>query len=153
MLNDPTLLRAIEDLRVRTLNHIPSDFARLVYLSSTRDYNTGLYSHDGLAYKFTRPMAEMALETCHEEIFERISRSCLEELVQELSGYLTATKENPRTVIESWKAFAPYQMLTPRGCTGSAKELFIANVRISLEVLQADPALNAHSDKAASPQQ
>jgi hypothetical protein len=144
MLKDTTLLRAIEDLQLLTLKHIPSEFARLVYLASTRDYNTGLYAHDGLAYKFTKPVAEMALETCHEDVFEKISQTCLEDMVKELSGYLKTTKEDPPTVIRSWKTFAPYQLLTPRGCKGSAKEFFISNIRISLEVLEADPNLYAH---------
>lgn len=151
MLNDATLLRAIEDLQARTLQHIPSDFARLVYLASTRDYNTGLYSHDGLAYKFSKEMAEMALETCHEEVFEKLAGVQLEQFVGELAGYLRNTQENPRTVIDSWKTFAPYQLLAPRACRGTAKEFFISNVRISLAVLEADPGLYDRSDTTALP--
>ena len=151
MLNEATLLRAIEDLSTRTLQHIPSDFAKLVYLASTRDYNTGLYSHDGLAYKFSKELAEMALETCHEEVFDKIAGVPLEQFVNELAGYLRNTKEDPRTVIDSWKTFAPYQLLTPRACRGSAKEFFVSNVRVSLAVLEADPGLYDHSDTNASP--
>ena len=152
MLNDATLLRAIEDLQMRTLSHIPSDFAKLVYLASTRDYNTGMYSHEGLAFKFSAPLAEMALETCHEEVFEKIAEVDLENFVNELAGYLRSTREDPRTVIESWKAFAPYQLLAPRACKGSAKEFFVSNVRISLAVLEADLGLYDRSGTAASPQ-
>lgn len=152
MLNDPTLLRAIEDLRLRTLRHIPSAFARLVYLASTRDYNTGQYSHDGLAYKFTRPLAEMALETCHEEVYNQLVSANLEQFVGELAGYLRNTREDPRMVIDSWKAFAPYQLLAPRASAASAKEFFISNVRISLAVLEADPGLYDRSGTGALPQ-
>ena len=152
MLHDATLLHAIEDLQTRTLSHIPSDFAKLVYLASTRDYNTGTYSHDGLAYKFTPAISEMALETCHEQVFEKIAEADLERFVAELADYLRSTREAPKTVIESWKAFAPYQLLAPRTCRGAAKDFFISNVRISLAVLEADPSLYDRSGTAASPQ-
>jgi len=33
---------AYDDLQRRTLSGIPCDFARLIYLASTRDYNSGL---------------------------------------------------------------------------------------------------------------
>ena len=40
---------AYEDLLQRSLSRIPCDLGRLLYLASTRDYNTGNYHHDGLA--------------------------------------------------------------------------------------------------------
>src|SRR6266404_4882280 len=39
---------AREDLNNRTLARIGLEFGRLIYLASTRDYNTGRYYHDGL---------------------------------------------------------------------------------------------------------
>ena len=43
---------AYEDLLQRSLSRIPCDLGRLLYLASTRDYNTGNYHHDGLADRF-----------------------------------------------------------------------------------------------------
>jgi hypothetical protein len=40
---------AKKDLEVRTLASMGYDFARIVYLSSLRDFSTGDYHHDGLA--------------------------------------------------------------------------------------------------------
>jgi len=34
---------AVTDLRNRTLSRLQGDFSRLVYLASSRDYNTGQY--------------------------------------------------------------------------------------------------------------
>ena len=34
---------AADDLRRRTLSHMPAPLERMIYLGSTRDYNTGLY--------------------------------------------------------------------------------------------------------------
>ena len=39
---------AYDDLLNRSLSKISCDLARLIYLASTRDYNTGTYHHDGL---------------------------------------------------------------------------------------------------------
>ena len=36
---------AADDLRRRTLSHMPVPLERMIYLGSTRDYNTGLYYH------------------------------------------------------------------------------------------------------------
>jgi len=38
-----------DDLLHRTLSRISCDLGRLIYLASTRDYNTGNYYHEGLA--------------------------------------------------------------------------------------------------------
>ncbi len=63
---------AADDVRNRTLSRLPVDFARLVYLASTRDYNSGRYFHDGLSFHFNEPVAAMALEVCHREVFDRL---------------------------------------------------------------------------------
>jgi len=136
-----SLTKAIENIHNHTLRFIHSDFARLVYLASIRDYNTGAYSHFGLESRFSKPVVEMALETCHEEIFEKISTFRLERLVQDIVIYLKDSNEEPAAVIESWKTFAPYQLLPPRGCKGVAKEYFISNVKIALAILEAVPGL------------
>ena len=53
---------AIEDLQNHTLEGISGSIARLVYLASTRDYNSGRYYHDGLAFRFTEEVAQTALK-------------------------------------------------------------------------------------------
>jgi len=41
-----------DDLVNRTLSRISCDLGRLIYLASTREYNTGNYHHEGLASRF-----------------------------------------------------------------------------------------------------
>lgn len=48
---------AAADLRTRTLGKLSGDMARLLYLASMRDYNSGEYFHDGLAIQFGQEVA------------------------------------------------------------------------------------------------
>src|SRR5579864_6888246 len=82
---------AVQDLQERTLAGLPGKLTRLVYLSSTRDYNTGEYQHAGLADRFGAATAQKALEHCHESVFEEIVAMDLADLVQELTRYIDTT--------------------------------------------------------------
>ncbi len=44
---------AYDDLLNRSLSRISCELGRLIYLASTRDYNTGNYYHEGLASRFS----------------------------------------------------------------------------------------------------
>jgi hypothetical protein len=77
---------AREDLNKRTLAKIRLDFARLIYLASTRDYNTGRYYHDGLAFQFSEAVAAQALSDAHEEVFTDLALSPLKDLVDQLQA-------------------------------------------------------------------
>ena len=127
---------AVEDLKHRTLPAIPGEVARLVYLASTRDYNTGHYYHDGLAFSFTEEVAGMALAACHQEVFERLAFTSLEELVQHLDHYVTSTGP-PREVLETWTKLEPYRVALPLDCDPLSAKLFLSNLRTALAILAA----------------
>ena len=82
----------IKDLRSHTLGGIPGECAWLVYLASTRDYNTGQYYHDGLAFHFSEAIARAALETEHREVFRKLVFSSMEDLVQQLDTYMSSAR-------------------------------------------------------------
>src|SRR5437763_9272207 len=63
---------ARRDLAERTLSRIRGDFARLIYLASMRNYNTGEYHHEGLACMFTESIAGRAIASCHRDVFRRL---------------------------------------------------------------------------------
>src|SRR6266404_6753067 len=86
---------AVIDLRNRTLSRLPGDFSRLVYLASSRDLNTGHYSHDGLAFHFGQNAASKAMALCHREVFDRLVYACLEGLIEELRSYISSTGDRP----------------------------------------------------------
>ncbi len=70
---------AAEDVRHRTLSGLPQVLDRLIYLASMRDYNTGLYYHDGLAARFSQEVACEALADCHREVFRQLVACSLRE--------------------------------------------------------------------------
>ena len=142
-----SLVQAVEDLKNRTLASFSSEMARLVYLSSTRDYLTGRYYHDGLAFRFQEQLAETALGFCHHELFERIINSPLSELVRELDVFFRSQQAKPREVLETWKKLQPYRMLVPQDSDSISKEFFFSNIRIGLEVLE------SRLEKALPPEQ
>src|SRR5437899_11130169 len=127
---------AVRDLRNRTLSRLPGDFSRLVYLASSRDLNTGHYSHDGLAFHFSENVASKAMAACHTEIFDRLVFCSLEELIEELRNYISSTAERPRDVLQSWKHLGSYRVTIPSECNELAAEIFLSNVKIALAILQ-----------------
>jgi hypothetical protein len=128
---------AIEDVKSRTLAGLPGDLARLIYIASTRDYNTGHYYHEGLAMHFTEEVARRALAACHQEIFDRLAPSLVEDLVKQLETYVSSTHARPVEVLEAWKKLEPYRVTIPLECAPLAAEFFFSNVRIGLAILQA----------------
>ena len=124
-----------QDFRDRSLRYVEGGLAKLVFLSSCRDYNSGLYCHDGLASEYSETVAHEVLALLHREIFEELSAVPLAQWVKETSQYLENADANSLRV---WKELRPYHLLVPIGASNIAVELVISNLRISLETLQAE---------------
>ena len=146
-MNSNELNKAIDDLRKRSLVSIPTQFAKLVSLSSTRDYNTGRYCHDGLAFRFSAGVAEEALRTVHQEIFQELAFSPLGALVQDLERFIRTAHMGSDNVLHVWMELQPYRMLVPRNCNLILRDLFFSNVRMALAVLE------HRQSKASAPSQ
>lgn len=125
---------AYDDLLKRSLSKLPGDLARLVYLASTRDYNTGTYHHDGLAARFRPDAASKALEIAHRQIFYRLSAYSLEELVKELELYLNSSHESPAEILRTWQKLEPYRVAIPVEVNPAVARLFLSNVKLALAV-------------------
>ena|ERR1700731_918120 len=140
---------AITDLRIRTLSRLAGDFSRLVYLASSRDLNTGRYSHDGLAFHFSENVASKAMAACHAEIFDRLVFCSLEELIEELRNYISSISERPGDVLRSWEGLGSYRVTIPSECDETAAEIFLSNVKIALVILQTRQE-SAHQDERSA---
>src|ERR1700720_2261272 len=91
---------AYDDLLRRTLSKIDGDLAKLIYLASTRDYNTGKYHHDGQAARLQEENAGQALERAHREIFYRIAASSLQELADQVEIYVSSSRQGREEVLQ-----------------------------------------------------
>ncbi len=125
---------AYDDLLQRSLSKLSCDLARLVYLASTRDYNTGTYHHDGLAARYRADAACQALELAHRHIFYRLSAYPLEDLVGELQLYLNSSRERPADVLRIWQQLEPYRVAIPVEVNPAVARLFLSNVRLALAI-------------------
>ena len=127
---------AIRDLEARTLAGLHGDVSRVVYLSGTRDYNTGQYQHDGLALRFGESAAQTALAKCHEAVFQDLLNCGLERLVAQLAAYIESTGADRERVLDSWRRLEAYRVLIPGNCNPLSADCFITNIKIALEVLR-----------------
>jgi hypothetical protein len=131
-----TINTAYEDLVRRTLGVIPCDLARLIYLASTRDYNSGVYHHEGLAARYGTESARVALRAAHKDIFYRLVCLSLEGLVTDLETYVRVSREAPAGIIHAWQELEPYRVAIPMEVDSAVVQLFLSNIKLALEVLQ-----------------
>ena len=129
-------LKAYDDLWQRTLGKIPGELNRMIYLASTRDYNSGRYHHAGLEASFGYDAVRQALETAHQEIFWKLTRSSLEQLVAELEVYIRSSAESPEELLRTWRTLQPYRVAIPLEVDAMAAQLLLSNLKLGLEVLQ-----------------
>ncbi|MGA2429247.1 MAG: hypothetical protein ABSH13_12180 [Candidatus Acidiferrum sp.] len=125
---------AYDDLLQRSLSKISCDLARLIYLASTRDYNSGNYHHDGLAVRFRPDVAGKALEIAHRQVFYQLSAYSLEELVEQLRIYLDNSHESAADVLRIWQKLEPYRVAIPVEVNPAVARLFLSNVRLALAI-------------------
>ena len=135
---------ARDDLVGRTLAALPGELAKLIYLASTRDYSTGRYYHDGLAFRFTGEVAEAALSVSHREVFERLVFLPLGSLIVELKSFLRSTGADSDEVLKVWKKIQPYRVVIPQDCDPLWSEFFFSNVRMALAILEHHQTLIPH---------
>jgi hypothetical protein len=126
---------AIDDLNDRSLECIETRFAKLVYLASTRDYNTGHYHHEGLARRFGEDISEKALAETHRSIFDALALLPIETLVEELERYVHSTRVPYEEVLDAWYNLEPYRVIVPAGYEQLLIETFVSDVRVALAIL------------------
>ena len=143
--------KAAEDVRLRTLARIPRALDRLIYLASMRDYNTGLYHHDGLAARFSAEVACEALADCHREVYRQLLSCSLEELVGQMEAYMEASHTPAREFISLWRGIEPYRVAVPVETGSFSAQFLFSNFRIALAVVEQRQATARRSARASSP--
>lgn len=129
--------RIIRDFTATTLASIPSEFARLVYVSSLRDLSSGRYDHAGLAAVYPPAAVQQAMEICHAELFLRILESPLEEQERDLRFCLSQMQSHSlQETVARWAEAEVYRVLVPERAPEYLRDLFLSNLRLLLEVLR-----------------
>lgn len=144
---------ARKDLRNRTLARMSGDLARLIYLASMRDYNTGEYYHEGLALQFGEEASRKALASCHRDLFERMVGCSIRELVEHLEVYVRNTRLPCSDFIRTWDRLQPYRVTIPLDCSSLAAQLFTSNIRTALAILEFGQSHRLQDPQSASPRQ
>ena len=129
--------QAAEDLRRHTLAGISRPIDRLIYLASMRDYNTGLYYHDGLASRFTQEVACEALADCHNEAYRQLIRCSLKDLVGRMEAYMSSTHTGLAEFLAAWIKLEPYRVAVPVETDPLSAEFLFSNFKIALAILEA----------------
>lgn len=127
---------AAEDVRHRTLSELPQALDRLIYLASMRDYNTGLYYHDGLAARFSQEVACEALADCHREVFRQLVACSLENLVCQMEAYMKSTHTSPGQFLAAWRKLEPYRVAVPVEADPLSAQLLFSTFKIALAILE-----------------
>jgi hypothetical protein len=141
---------ARNDFRIRTLASLDGNFARLIYLASLRNLNTGEFCHQGLANTFSPSVAASALNACHREVFESLAVCPLKSLVEELERYLQGPSGNAETTLVAWETHEPYRVIVPSPCDETKVSLFLANVKTALAMLKSRHSPALEKPEAAS---
>jgi hypothetical protein len=148
---DITLEQVYADLLQRSLSRLPGDLARLIYLASTRDYNTGNYRHDGLALRFRNDLASAALELAHRQIFMQLAALSLKDLVNQLELYLQNAERNRQELLQVWQRLEPYRVALPLNVNGVLGHLLVSNVRLALAIAQHRSRIKPAAQAASLP--
>lgn len=133
--------RLIEDFTTRTLSAIPSEYARLVYVSTLRDLPTGRYLHAGLSSRYPEGAVNEVLTASHGELFARILEMPLEEQFADLQTCLQGLGGELGKQAGRWRELEFYRALIPVGVTTQLRELFCANLDALLSVVEAESAI------------
>src|SRR5260221_10466041 len=127
---------AKQDLKNRTLAQFGYDFARLIYLSSLRDFSTGEYHHDGLAHSFSESAASAALTTSHQQVFYDLTSAPLESFVAQIDRFIRSSSKDCDQILSAWERLEAYRLTVPSDCDELTRPLFKSNVKISIGPLQ-----------------
>jgi hypothetical protein len=126
------------DLWRNTLSQIPSVFGRLVYLSSLRSVDSGVYEHHGLSLVFGPRAANEALRSSHEETFREWLTFDLRRQKGDLELYLSGLISERAAVVETWLRLNPYRNVVPLAVGKAEQDLFLIDFKAVLELLRLD---------------
>ena len=125
----------LADVWRHTLSQIPTNFGRLIYLASLRDFDTGRYEHHGLALIFGAAEGDLALRQAHLKIFRDWIDQSSSAQKSDLEAYLSALSRSKTEVISAWSQVKPYRNLVPALASDVERRLFCLDFETLLQLL------------------
>ncbi|MEP7353516.1 MAG: hypothetical protein ABI824_09830 [Acidobacteriota bacterium] len=126
---------ATADLFRNTLSRIPSLYGRLVYLSSLRDPNSGVYRHYGMTSTFGRENGTLAIETNHNRAFREWLKLALREKRDDIATYVDGLDDPKHLVVKYWLESQGYLGCIPDGASRAERLLFSKDVEVLLRTV------------------
>ena len=130
--------QVIRDFTATTLAAIPNLFGRLIYVATLRDLSSGKYEHAGLAAVYPQGAVQEALKFCHQEIFLKVLETPLAIQEQDLRDCFDGMSETLPATVSHWRQMEAYRILPPENAADYLRELFFSNLRVLLELLEAE---------------
>lgn len=120
----------------KILAELPNDLARVIYLASIRDYNTGVYLQAELSRRYGAVPVDQILKLHHERAFQNLLESPVCAYVEQLGLYISFAGAPRAELIKTWKDLKAYNSAIPLQCDTLAAELFRLNVVSALCILE-----------------
>lgn len=130
------LEQVLEQLNRHTLAVFPNRLAQLLYLSSTRNLNTGRFQHEGLEVEFGGDAVHEALTLCRDRVYRELALLSIRSLSEEIRGYCACSGQPLPSVLAAWSDIPVYWMLAPENLDPLVAELFSVNLRAALTHLR-----------------
>jgi len=130
--------QVVRDFTATTLAAIPNAFGRLTYVATLRDLSTGRYEHAGLTVVYPPEAVQEALKFCHQEIFQKVLETPLSIQEHDLRECFEAMSGTMPQTVSNWRQMEAYRILPPGNAPDYLRELFFSNLRVLLELLEAE---------------
>lgn len=123
-----------------SLDKLPNDLTRMLYLASLRDCNSGKYLHPQLSQSIGITKTNEVLSAYHKEIFGRLLTATLSSFVLQMEEYVRYTRTDRNTMLRTWQSLQAYRSTIPVAASAPSAELFCLNIELALTILRDAPA-------------
>jgi hypothetical protein len=132
----PVRSSAVGGLWKRTLEQVPTEYGKLVYLTSLRNSDTGRYEHHGLSLGHGADASHFAIQASHERVFREWLATPLPQQAEDLGAYLDELPFDRATLLETWGQLEPYRNLCPVDTAEPERALFCSDLETILTLLR-----------------
>jgi hypothetical protein len=127
----------------QTLAGLPTQLARLIYLASLRNLNTGRYEHYGLAQRIGDEESDRLIRQSHLDVFADWLGYSLAGQRSELEEYFAGLEGDRKEVVRNWLAIEPYMAWVPADSRENERQLFLSDLKTVVELIRGASGVSA----------